>query len=281
VASPPPDFVLPEPIAVGAVVRRAAPRLVRDGFGPLAVFFLGWKLVGLTTGIALAVLFGLSVYVHERRQGRPAAVVRLALVLVAIRATVGLSSGSASVYLAQEIGIDTLLSCVVLGSLATERPFASWFAADVYPLPPQVRASSEFMRPIRTITVVWGLYFLARALVRLAALLTLSTNSYVLVAALSDAPFLIAILAWSVYYSSRSLRGSAQWGPLIAAAEKPPAGTEPLIAAETPAAVADGPLIATAAKPPAGTETPRAATEKPPAAVEASLSAAETPLAAE
>ncbi len=267
-ASPPPEFVLPEPIAVGAVVRRAAPRLVRDGFGPLAVFFLGWKLIGLTTGIALAVLFGLSVYVHERRQGRPAAVVRLALVLVTIRATVGLSSGSASVYLAQEIGIDTLLSCVVLGSLATERPFASWFAADVYPLPAQVRASSEFMRPIRTITVVWGLYFLARALVRLAALLTLSTNSYVLVAALSDAPFLIAILAWSVFYSSRSLRGSAQWGPLIAAAE-------------TPAPAADGPLVAAAEKPPAGTETLPAAAAKPPAAAEASLSAAETPLAAE
>jgi hypothetical protein len=72
---------------------------------------------------------------------------------------------------------------------------------------------------MRTITVVWGIYFLARALVRLTALLTLSTNSYVLVAALSDAPFLVAILAWSVYYTSRSLRRSPQWGPLIAAAE--------------------------------------------------------------
>jgi hypothetical protein len=30
---------------------------------------------------------------------------------------------------------------------------------------------------------------------------------------------LVAILAWSVYYTSRSLRRSPQWGPLIAAAE--------------------------------------------------------------
>jgi len=52
--------------------------------------------------------------------------------------------------------------------------------------------------------------------------LTLSTNGYVLVAALSDAPFLVAILAWSVHYTSRSLRRSAQWGPLIAAAEASP-----------------------------------------------------------
>jgi hypothetical protein len=214
--------VLPEPIAIRAVVRRAGPRLVRDGFGPLAVFFLGWKLIGLTAGIGLAVLFGLSVFVHERRQGRPAMVVRLALLLVAIRATVGLTSGSASAYLAQEIGIDTLLGCAVLGSLAGQRPFASWFAEEVYPLPPQVRDSETFRRAMRTITVLWGIYFLARALVRLTALLTLSTNGYVLVAALSDAPFLVAILAWSVYYTSRALRRSAQWGPLIAAAAASP-----------------------------------------------------------
>jgi intracellular septation protein A len=219
VATTPGELVLPEPIAIRAVVRRAGPRLVRDGFGPLAVFFLGWKLIGLTAGIAAAVLFGLSVFVHERRQGRPAMIVRLALVLVAIRATVGLTSGSASAYLAQEIGIDTLLGCVVFASLAGQRPFASWFAEEVYPLPQQVRDSETFRRAMRTITVVWGIYFLARALVRLTALLTLSTDAYVLVAALSDAPFLVAILAWSVYYTSRSLRRSVQWGPLIAAAE--------------------------------------------------------------
>jgi len=213
-----------EPLALAAlstrtVVASAAPRLVRDAFGPLAVFFAGWKLIGLTAGIGLAVLFGVTVFVHERRQGRPAVVVRLALLLVAIRASVGLSSGSATVYLAQEIGIDTLLACAVLGSLRTARPFASWFAADVFPLPAQMRESDTFARAMRTITVVWGVYFLARALVRLAALLTLSTNHYALVVALSDAPFLVAILAWSVYHTASAFRSSDDWAPVIAAAE--------------------------------------------------------------
>ncbi len=62
----------------GRSIRRASPRLVRDGLGPLAVFFAGWKLVGLGVGIGLAVLFGVSVLVHERRRGQPAVVVRLA-----------------------------------------------------------------------------------------------------------------------------------------------------------------------------------------------------------
>jgi hypothetical protein len=202
-------------VAPGAIVRRAAPRLVRDGLGPLATFYAGWKLVGLTAGIVLAVVFGISVYVHERRQGRPAAIVRVALALVCIRAVVGLSAGSASVYLAQEIGIDLALACAVLGSLAAGRPFTAWVAGDVYPFTPEMRESSTFREVMATVTAVWGAYFLVRAGVRLTALLTLSTNSYVLVIALSDAPFLIALLAWSVYYTLGAFRRSEQWGELF------------------------------------------------------------------
>jgi len=128
------DELPAQPIATGAVVRRAAPRLVRDGFGPLAIFFAGWKLIGLTAGIGMAVLFGVAVFTHERRQGRPAMIVRVALVLVAIRASVGLTSGSARVYLAQEIALDTLLGLTVLGLLARGRPLAAVFAREMHRL---------------------------------------------------------------------------------------------------------------------------------------------------
>ena len=222
-ATTPNEIVLPEPVAIRAVVRRAGPRLVRDGFGPLALFYIGWKTLGLTAGIVMALVFGLSVFVHERRAGRPATVVRLALVLVAIRATVGLSSGSPTAYLAQEIGIDTLLGCAVLASLASARPFASWFASEVYPFPEEARESETFRGAMRTVTLAWGIYFLARAGVRLSALLSLSTDHYVLVAALSDAPFLVALLAWSVYYTTRAFRRSPEWASVIAAAEASPA----------------------------------------------------------
>ena len=79
----------------------------------------------------------------------------------------------------------------------------------------------------RVITIVWGTYFLARAAVRLSALLTLSTDQYVLVAALSDAPFLIALVAWSVYHSANAFRSSSRWGPVLAAAEALPARPRP------------------------------------------------------
>jgi hypothetical protein len=178
----------------------------------------------LTSGVGLAAAYAAAAFVYERRRGRPAVVVRLALVLVGIRAIVGLSSGSATTYLAQEIAIDTLLAGTVLASLATQRPFASWFAGEIVPLPQEMRESETFRGAMRTITAVWGAYFMARALVRLTALLTLSTDSFALVLALTDAPFLIALLAWSVYYAVGVFRRSPRWGPMMSAAEASRAG---------------------------------------------------------
>ncbi len=215
-------MAVPAPAGVGASLRRSAPRLVRDAIGPLAVFYAAWKLIGLGAGIAAAVAFGLLLFTYERSRGRPAAVVRLALVLVAIRATVGIVSGSGRAYLATEIGIDAILAATVLGSLLAGRPFAGWFAPELYPFPEAVLESPTYRRAMRTITAVWGAYFALRGLVRLTALLTLSTDQYALVIALSDAPFLVALLAWSVYYSLRIFRRSDDLGPLVAAASAAP-----------------------------------------------------------
>jgi intracellular septation protein A len=230
-----------QPPAVGVVVRSAGPRLVRDAFGPLAIFFAGWKLIALPVGIVAAMLFGAVIYSHERRNERPAMIVRVALAFVLIRGVVGLASGSARVYLAMEIGIDALIASIVLGLLAGGRPLAELFAQEVFPLPDEMRESSTFRHAMRTITLVWGLYFLARSLVRLAALLTLTTDGYVLVASLSDAPFLIGILAWSVHYTTKTFRRSFRWGEPPPAAEPPasagalagqPLPAQPLTAAE-------------------------------------------------
>jgi intracellular septation protein A len=213
-------------LPVGAVVRAAAPRLVRDGFGPLAIFFAGWKLVGLSAGILMALAFGVAVFSHERRQGRPAMIVRVALLFVLIRAAVGLSSGSAHIYLAQEAATDTLIGCLVLGLLARGRPLAALFAHEVYPLPAEATESQAFALAMRRITLVWGVYFLARAVVRLTALLLLSTNHYVVVSAISDAPFLVAILAWSVHHTAGALQASGAVDGLTVAV---PDGASPVV----------------------------------------------------
>lgn len=202
---------------LGDVLRRTAPRVARDAFGPLLAFFAGWKLVGLYVGIAAAVTVAALLYAYERRRGRPGLVVRIALGLVLVRAGVGLVTGSTSAYLGQEIAIDCILSAAFLGSVAIGRPVTELFAREIYPLPDTVRASGEYRRLFALIAAVWGAYFLLRAGVRLVAFVTLRKELYLVVVAVSDVPFLLGILAWSVWFGARRLRRSEHWPAIVAA----------------------------------------------------------------
>ena len=213
----PPDPV--ETPSAREILRHSAPRVLRDALGPIASFSVAWKLFGLVAGIAAATLLAALIYRHERRAGRPAMVVRVAFALVLIRAVVGLTSGSARVYLGQEAAIDALLGLTVLGFLMAGRPLASFFAREIYPFPDEVRHSPEFQRVFRTISFVWGAYFLVRAAVRLTAVLTLSVNGYLLVDALTGAPFLLALLAWSVTYTLRTLESQPELTAALASAD--------------------------------------------------------------
>src|SRR4051812_23883276 len=215
---------LDEPIAVGSVFRKSAPRIVRDGLGPLACFFVGWKLVGLVAGIGLATLFGLVMYRIERGKGRPALIVRVALGLVLLRAVAGLISGSAKVYLGQEVLIDAVIGLILLESVRRGRPLAQLFGEEVYAFPDPVKESETYAHTFRVVTLAWASYFLVRSGVRLAAVLTLSVDHYLLVAAISDAPFLLAMLAWSIFYTSRAFRRSEELGEAVAVAEARAAG---------------------------------------------------------
>jgi intracellular septation protein A len=214
------QITLTEPIAAGWILRRRAPRVVRDALGPLASFFVVWKLIGLIPGIAAATVYALVIYRWERRHGRPGMIVRVALTLVFLRATVGLVTGSANAYLGQEVIIDVLIGLAVLVSLALDRPVAEIFAKEIYPFPSEARQSLTYRRALRVITAVWGSYFLVRAAVRLVAFLALTVDQYVIVLAVSDVPFLIGLLVWSVLYTIRTFRTSDEWGAAIATAER-------------------------------------------------------------
>ena len=221
--------VLPEaadlpPIAFRSLLRDTAPGMVRDGVGPFVLFYAGWRLGGLThqrlaplfLGIALATVAGIGLYLLARHQGREGALARMSLVLVLLQAVVGAVTHSARLYLARPIVGDALFFAVLIGSVVIGRPLIAWIARDVFPFPPEVVASDTFRHVYSRITLAWAVYFAARGLIRLAALLTGSLEQVLLVLVLSDAPMVIAMITWSVWYSVRSFRRSAEWGQAIA-----------------------------------------------------------------
>jgi len=209
-----------------AMLHAGGARVVRDSFLPLASFYAGWKLVGLVVGIGLATAVALGAWRYERRRERPGAVARITLGLVFLRAAVGLLSGSARLYLAQDIVIDVLLGSAFIGSLALGRPLTAVYAREIYPIPVEIERSATYAAIFRRTTLVWTAYFFSCATVRLAVLLSSSVDVYVLVAAITGAPVIVALLVWSVGHSIRSLRRSAEWGPWIAALEARPSALD-------------------------------------------------------
>jgi intracellular septation protein A len=189
--------------------------MLRDTLGPLAAFYLGWKLVGLAVGVVAALAVGLLALWFARREGRPGAFVRVVLAILLFRAAVGLFGHSTTLYLAQDATIDVALGCAFLGSLALGRPLAMAFAADVYTFDSDVRDEEEFRAVFVRITLVWGVAFLLRAAARLAVLLTGSVDRYVAFAVIVDVGFLVGLLTWSVRYSVRAFRQTDRWAEMF------------------------------------------------------------------
>jgi intracellular septation protein A len=189
--------------------------MLREALGPLAAFYLGWKLVGLAVGIIAAFAIGVLGVIAARREGRPGAIVRLVLAIVCVRAIVGLIGGSTTVYFAQDVAMDTALGCAFLGSLVVGKPLAQLFAADVFDFSEEIRALPVYREVFTRITLAFGVFFLVRAVIRVIVLATASDDAYVATAAILDAPGLLGMLAWSISYSVRRFRRTPEWEMLF------------------------------------------------------------------
>ena len=73
-----------------------------------------------------------------------------------------------------------------------------------YPFPPEFRASESYRREFGMQSVVWGVYCLARAALRLAALLGPGVGAFVLVSTLTGPPLMLALVFWGIWHARRS-----------------------------------------------------------------------------
>jgi hypothetical protein len=219
-ATPTPDDQphLP-PITAKAIMFGSGPRFARDAFGPVLAFYVLWKLWGLLPGIVAATAVALLVYRYERQQGRPALVVRIALVFVFIQAVVGLWTGSAEIYLAIPVFVSAAYGLAFIGSIAIGRPLAGVFAEEMLTLPDEVKASRTHRRTFSLISLAWGFYMVARSALRLLVLVALGVDAFVAVGFVTGFPVTMALMSWSIWYGVRSFRRSDEWGPAIAALE--------------------------------------------------------------
>jgi intracellular septation protein A len=207
------------PITVKGILFGSGPRFARDAFGPLASFYVLWRLWGLVPGIIAATAVALLAYRVERRSERPGLVVRISLVVVASQAAVGLITGSAEAYVAVPVLVNAGYGLAFIGSIFVGRPLAGVFAEELVELPDEVKASRTHRLVFGRISLAWGMYMVVRAAVRLLILAALGVDLFVAVSFVTGFPITMALMSWSIWYGLRAFRRSEEWGPAIAALE--------------------------------------------------------------
>jgi hypothetical protein len=206
------------------VLLQNGPRFIRDAVGPVLVFYVGWKTLGLVAGIVGATALTTGTFIWERRHGRTGIGASIGLTIAIVQAATGLLSGSARWYFAPAVIANTLGGVVFLGSVVIDRPLAAVFATDSYPFPPHVKASPTFRRVFRRISLVWAAYLLARGVLRLLMLVYSSVEAFLLVSIATGLPLSGSIVAWSFWYAVRGFRKSATGAEAAAGAQ----GGDPL-----------------------------------------------------
>lgn len=209
-------------ISVKSLMLGTGPRFARDAFGPILVFYVGWKLFGLGIGIGAATLMSLLSWRYEKRRDRSARMALFALGFVMFQAAVGLVSGSATVYLAQPVLLSGGFGLAFIVSVVIKRPLAGVFAEEVYPFPPEVKESATFLRIFSRISLVWGVYQLLRSALRLLVLLTGEIEAFLVVNLVTGVPLIAGLMSWSIWYGLRGFRRSQEWGWALRG-EDPPA----------------------------------------------------------
>jgi intracellular septation protein A len=200
-------------VSLRAILLGNVPRLARDAIAPVAVFYVGWKLVGLVVGIAAATLVTILAFMWERRHARTGLGASIGLSIALVQALTGLLSGSARWYFAPQVIANTLGGLVFLGSVVVGRPLAGVFASESYPFPPEVKASSTFRRVFGRISLAWSAYLLARGALRLVLLVYTSVEAFLLVSIATGIPLSAALTAWSFWYGVRALRHRSPSAP--------------------------------------------------------------------
>ncbi|HTY79458.1 MAG TPA: DUF3159 domain-containing protein [Candidatus Bathyarchaeia archaeon] len=187
------------------LVLGSGPRFVRDAFGPVLIFYAGWKLAGLEAGIALATALAVVAYLWERKHSRSGMFAAVGLGIALLQAVTGLTSARTAWYFAPSLVVNSVCGVAFVVSVLVGQPLAAVFAAETAVFPAEVMASTLYRTVCSQISLVWAAYLLGASLARLIVLRRSSVDLYLVVHVLTGLPLATAIMGWSLWYGARRL----------------------------------------------------------------------------
>jgi len=187
------------------LVLGSGPRFVRDAFGPVLVFYAGWKLAGLEAGIVAATVLAVVAYLWERKHARSGMFAAAGLGIALLQAVTGLASARTAWYFAPSLIVNSACGVAFIVSVLLGQPLAAVFAAETEIFPAEIMASTLYRTVCSQISLVWAAYLLGASLARLVVLRRSSVDLYVIVHVLTGLPLATAIMGWSMWYGARRL----------------------------------------------------------------------------
>ena len=194
---------MPEP-TWRLLLSRGLPTFAIEGVVPVLLFYGVWRTAGLGPAVAASTAAAAAVVLWQLRRGSDVALAGATFVFIVIQAVVALAAHSATVYLAQPVVLSALWGSAYLVSAAIGKPLVGAFARGWYPFPPEFRASDIYRREFGMQSVVWGLYCLLRAGLRLWALLSTGVGGFVVVSIVTGTPIIAALVFWSLWHARRT-----------------------------------------------------------------------------
>jgi Protein of unknown function (DUF3159) len=194
---------LPEP-TWRMLLARGLPTFALEGFVPVLAFYTAWHAAGLAAGIVASAATAALVVLIQLRRGCDVALAAATGVFIAIQAVIALAAHSATVYLAQPVLLTACWGVAYLVSAAIDRPLMGAFARGWYPFPPEFRASRAYRREFGMQSIVWGVYCLTAAALRIIVLLTVGVGSLVVVSFVTSTPVLLVLVLWCVWHARRT-----------------------------------------------------------------------------
>ena len=194
---------MPEP-TWRSLLQRGLPRLGIESIVPVVVFYGAWKLLGLGGAVVSATVISLAIAGWQIRRERGGALAVATAIFVIIQALVALAAHSATGYLAQPVVLSACWGFVYFGSVIVGRPLIGVFANAWYPFPPEFRASAPYRREFGMQSIVWGIYCLGRAALRLVVLLGSGVGGFIFVSVATGAPILVALIFWGIWHARRT-----------------------------------------------------------------------------
>lgn len=190
-------------------VREGALGLVLGSLLPVGLFYAAFRTWGFSVAVVLVLAWSAAVFAWHYRRARGADVFSATTFAFAcVKASAGLISQNAVVYLAWPSLENLIYGTTFLGSALLGRPILALYAQRLYPIPPSVRGSATFRRAFVITSAAWLAGHSVRAIVRLWLLATLPLEIYLIADTVAGWPINAALVAFTAWYPLRTLRGA-------------------------------------------------------------------------